>query len=57
MSRMNRLHFFKVTEGILLSICETKSYCNLQGMGKIVEVLDSIRIKLSVLAALEGYSL
>jgi hypothetical protein len=40
---------------MLLSICETKRYCNLQGMGKIVEVLDSIGIKLFVLAALEGY--
>ena len=47
--------FLEVTEGLLLSICETTRYCNLQGMDKIVEALDSIGIKLFVLAALEEY--
>jgi hypothetical protein len=47
--------FLEVTEGMLLTICETIRYCNLQGMDKIVEALDSVGIKLFVLAALEEY--
>ena len=47
--------FLEVTEGMLLSICETTWYCNLQGMDKIVEALGSIGIELFVLAAPEEY--
>ena len=47
--------FLEVTERMLLPICETTWYCNLQGMDKIVEALDSIGIKLFVLATLEEY--
>jgi len=47
--------FLEDTEGMLLSICETTWYCNLQGMDKIVEALEGIEINLFVLAALEEY--
>jgi len=45
----------EVTEGMLLSICETTQYCNIQGTDKIVETLDSVGVKLFVLAAMEEY--